>query len=340
MAKATKELGLNDIIKRLKSNDVSPIYFLHGEEPYYIDVLSNYFENNLLTETEKSFNQTILYGKEADVYAIINAARRYPMMAEKQLVLVKEAQNLKEIDKLLPYVENPLPSTILVLCYKHKKMDGRSKTLKLIKEKYVVFESTPIPDYKLQAWIENYCKTKKIAIDPLACSMLTDFLGNDLSKVVNEIEKVLINIKDQQVITAQHIEKYVGVSREFNTFELQNALGVGNFFKAQKIVQYFASNPKENSIIPVLSSLYNFYGKLLAIHYSKNYSEQNIAAIAGINPYFAKDYSKACNTYSLEKCVRIIGYIHTFDLKSKGIGSTDVSDGSLLKELVFMIMKM
>ncbi|MCX6188411.1 MAG: DNA polymerase III subunit delta [Bacteroidetes bacterium] len=340
MAKAVKEVSIDEIIKKLKNNEPSPVYILHGEEPYYIDEISDYIETHLLSETEKSFNQTILYGKEVDVYSIINAARRYPMMSERQLVMVKEAQNLKEVEKLLPYLENPLASTIFVLCYKYKKMDGRSKMLKLAKEKYVVFESTPIPDYKLLAWIENYCKSKKILIQPLACSMLTDFLGNDLSKIVNEIDKVLINIKDHHEITSQHIEKYVGISREFNTFELQNAIGAGNFFKAQKIIQYFASNPKENSIIPVLSSLYNFFGKLLAIHNSKDYSENNIAKVAGVHPFFVKEYIKASQQYPLEKCIRIIGYIHEFDLKSKGIGSTDISDGSLLKELVFMIMKL
>ncbi len=340
MAKSVKELSSDEIIRRIKSKDVSPVYFLHGEEPYYIDEISNVLEHNFLDESEKAFNQTVLYGKDADVFSIINAARRYPMMSEKQLVLVKEAQNLKEIEKLLGYLENPLSSTVLVLCYKYKKMDGRSKMLKLAKENFMVFESAPIPDYKLQAWIENYCKGKKIAIQPIATSMLSEFLGNDLSKIVNEIEKLLLNIKDHNEITAQQIEKYVGISKDFNTFELQNAIGSGNYFKAQKIVQYFSFKPKENSIIPVLSSLYNFFGKLIAVHYSKDYSDNGVAAIAGVHPFIAKEYVRACSTYPLERCVRIIGYIHDFDLKSKGIGSTDTSDASLLKELVFMIMKM
>lgn len=342
MAKAAKDITPEEIIKRAKNNDFSNVYFLHGEEPYYIDVISDYFENEFMNEMEKAFNQTVMYGKDVDIYGIINACRRFPMMADKQLVLVKEAQNIaiKELEKLQSYIENPLSSTVLVLCYKHKKMDGRSKLLKVAKEKHLVFESAPIPDYKLQAWIESYCKSKSINIQPLACVMLTDFLGNDLSKVVNEIDKLLINVKNHAEITAQHIEKYVGVSKEFNTFELQNAIGAGNFFKAQKIVQYFAANPKENSIIPVLSSLYNFFGKILAIHNSKDYSEKNIASVAGVHPFFAKDYVKACNTYPMDKSIRVIGYLHEFDLKSKGVGSTDISDGSLLKELVFMIMKL
>jgi DNA polymerase-3 subunit delta len=340
MAKAAKDISSEEIIKKIKGKDISPVYILHGEEPYYIDEISNYIEEHLLNETEKAFNQTIMYGKEVDVFAILNAAKRYPMMAERQLVMVKEAQNMKDLDKLLPYIENPLPSTVLVICYKHKKMDGRSKMLKLVKDKFVVFESAPVPDYKLQDWIVRYCKQQNIAINPLASSMLTDFLGNDLSKIVNEIDKLLINIKDHNEITAQHVEKYVGVSKEFNTFELQNAIGAGNYFKAQKIVSYFAANPKDNSIIPLLSSMYNFFGKLLAIHNTKDYSDHNIASVASVNPFFSKDYARACTNYPLEKCVRIIGYLHSFDLKSKGINSNDIPDGSLLKELVFMIMKM
>ena len=339
MAKAAKEQSSEEIIKRIKNNDISPVYILHGEEAYYIDEICNFIEANLLNESEKGFNQTILYGKETDVYSIINAAKRYPMMAERQLVIVKEAQNLKEIEKMQPYIEHPLPSTVLVLCFKHKKMDGRSKMLKIAKEKFIVFESSPIPDYKLQPWIAAYCKAKNIAIHPLASSMLTDFLGNDLGKIVNEIDKLLINIKDHNEITAQHVERYVGVSKEFNTFELQHAIGAGNFFKAQKIVQYFSSNPKANSIIPVLTSLYNFFGKILSVHHTRDYSDQNIASVAGVHPFFAKDYAKACTNYPRERCERIIGYIHNVDLKSKGINSNDVPDGSLLKELVFIIMK-
>jgi DNA polymerase-3 subunit delta len=340
MAKAAKELSSEEIIRKIKNRDLSPVYILHGEEPYYIDEISGYIEDHLLDETEKAFNQSVLYGKDIDVFAILNAARRYPMMAERQLVMVKEAQNLKDIDKLQPYIENPLASTILVICYKHKKLDGRSKMLKLAKEKYIVYESVPVPEYKLQAWIAQYCKSKNIAINPLASGMLSDFLGNDLSKIVNEIDKLLINIKDHNEITAQHVEKYVGVSKEFNTFELHNAIGAGNFFKAQKIVQYFAANPKSNSIIPVLSSLYNFFGKLLAVHFTRDYSDSNIAAVAGVHPFIAKDYARACQNYPMDKCSRIISYLHAFDLKSKGIGSVDVPEGSLLKELVFMIMKM
>jgi DNA polymerase-3 subunit delta len=340
MAKAAKEMNSDEIIRKLKSNEVSPVYFLHGEEPYYIDEISDHLEHQLLNETEKAFNQTVLYGKETDVYAVINAARRFPMMSDRQLVMVKEAQNMKEMEKLQAYIENPLSSTILVICHKYKKMDGRSKMLKMAKEKFVVFESAPIPDYKVNEWILGYCKTRNISIQPIACAMLTDFLGNELSKIANEINKILINIKDHSEITAQHVERYVGVSKEFNTFELINAIGQGNFVKAQKIVGHFASNPKENSIIPVLSTLYNFFSKLIALHESKDYSERNAAAVTGVPPFIAKEYIRAAKLYPMPKCIQVIGYLHQFDLKSKGVGSGNVPDGSLLKELVFMIMKM
>jgi len=340
MAKASKEINSEEIIKKLRNGEYSPVYILHGEEPYFIDEISNFIEHHALNETEKAFNQTVVYGKDTDVYSVINAARRYPMMSDKQVVIVKEAQLLKEFDKLESYLENPLSSTILVLCYKYKKIDGRSKFIKTAKEKFVVFESQAIPDYKMQLWIEKYCHARKIGIQPIAASMLTEFLGNDLSQIVNEVEKILLNLKGHDEITAQHVERFVGVSREFNTFELQNAIGTGNFFKAQKIVQYFSFNPKENSIIPVLASLYNFFGKIIAIHSSKDFSENNIAAIAGVPPFIAKEYARACHNYPLDKSIRIINYIHQFDLKSKGIGSTDTSHGSLLKELVYLIMKM
>jgi DNA polymerase-3 subunit delta len=339
MAKAANNLSADEIISRVKRKDISPVYLLHGEEPFYIDRISNYFEHEFMNEMEKAFNQTVAYGKDTDVYSLINAARRYPMMADRQLVMLKEAQDMKQIDMLLPYFENPMPSTVLVLCYKHKKMDGRSKLLKVAKEKFIVLESAPLPDYKLDDWVKDYCRDRKIAIQPQSISMLSESLGNDLEKIANEIDKLLINVKEGE-ITPAHIEKYVGISREFNMFELQKAISTNNYLKAQKIIQYFGANPKENSIIPVLSILFNFFSKLLLIHNSRDLSQGNIASVTGLPPFLAKEFMGAARIYPVEKCVRVIGYLHEYDLKSKGLGSMDIPQSSLLRELVFAIMKM
>jgi DNA polymerase-3 subunit delta len=339
MAKAANSLNAEEIISRAKKKSIAPVYLLHGEEPFYIDMVGDYFEHEFLNEMEKAFNQTVVYGKDTDIYNLLNAVRRYPMMAERQLVMVKEAQDLKQIDQLLPYFENPLPSTVLVLCYKHKKMDGRSKLLKLAKEKFIVLESAPIPDYKLDEWVEQYCRDRKIAISRQAISMLSESLGNDLEKVANEIEKLLINVKEGE-ITPAHIEKYVGISREFNMFELQKAITSNNFLKAQKIIQYFGMNPRENSIIPVLSILFNFFSRLLMVHKSGDSSDRNIVAVTGVPPFLAREYSQALRLYPLDKCARVISYLHEYDLKSKGLGSMDVPQASLLRELVFAIMKL
>lgn len=339
MAKASSGVSADDIISAIKKQNIAAVYVLHGEEPYYIDVVSNYIENHLLSEMEKAFNQTIFYGKDADIDNVLNAARRYPMMAERQLVMLKEAQEFKKLDELTSYLEKPMPTTVLVICHKYKKIDSRLKFMKKVKEKAVVFESNSIPDYHITAWVEKYCKENKISIQTKAVSMLVELLGNDLSKIANEIDKLLINIKDKQEISADHVEQYVGVSREFNLFEFQKAVGEGNFFKAQKIIQYFGANPKDASIIPVLAILYGFFSKLLMIHQGRDYSERGIAAAAGINPYIAKEYVLYCRNYPADKCLRIINYLHEFDMKAKGMGMRDVPDASLMREMTFKIMK-
>src|SRR6201991_955579 len=279
-----------DLIKDLKNRKYKPLYLLHGEEPYFIDEVSNYAEHKLLPEAEKGFNQTVFYGKDTDVMAVLNAAKRYPMMAEYQVVLVKEAQEMKwgkdddhkkSINPLLNYLENPLPSTILVFCYKYGKFDKRKKTYKAIDKNGLVFESAPLYDSKIPAWIEGYISDKGYKINQQASAMLSEYLGNDLSKIANELEKLMLNVTAGQEITLKHIQDNIGISKEYNVFELQAALGKKDALKVNQIINYFEANPKNNPIVLMLGNLNNFFTKVLIYHYVKDKSQQNLAREMG-----------------------------------------------------------
>ena len=335
-----------DILKDIKNRKYKPLYLLHGEEPYFIDQVSNYIEHSLLPEAEKGFNQTVVYGKDTEIMAVLNAAKRYPMMADYQVVLVKEAQDMKwgkdddgkkSIDPLLSYLENPLSSTILVFCYKYGKFDKRKKTYKAIEKNGLIFESAPLYDNKIPAWIEGYISDKGYKINQQASAMLSEYLGNDLSKIANELEKLMLNVAVGQEITLKHIHDNIGISKEYNVFELQTALSKKDAFKVNQIINYFEANPKANPIVLVLGNLNNYFSKVLAYHYVKDKSQQNLARELGVNPYFVKDYEQAGRSYSYQKTMQIISYLREYDLKSKGVES-NAPHGELMKELMFKIL--
>jgi DNA polymerase-3 subunit delta len=335
-----------EIIKDLKNRKFKPLYLLHGEEPYFIDLISNYIEHKILSDAEKSFNQTILYGKDTDVMTAINAAKRYPMMSDYQIVMVKEAQEMKwgrddddkkSINPLLSYLESPLPSTILVFCYKYGKFDKRKKTYKAIDKNGLVFESAALYDSKIPAWIESYITAKKYTIHAQASAMLAEYLGNDLSKIANELEKLMLNVNAGEEITLKHIHDNIGISKDYNVFELQTALAKKDAYKVNQIVNYFEANPKANPIVLVLGNLNNFFSKVLAYHYIKDKTPQNLARELVVSPYFLKDYEQAARGYSLAKTFQVIGYLREYDLKSKGVDS-NTDHGGLMKELMFKIL--
>ena len=327
------------IINDLKNKIYHPVYFLTGDEPYYIDKITDYAAGNILSPEEKSFNQTILYGRDADAAKIINTAKRFPMMANQQLVIVKEAQEVKDFDVLVNYVENPLKSTILILNYKYKNLDKRFKLYKALRENAIIMESKRLYDDKVPSWIASHLKSKDYQIEPKAAVLLTEFLGNDLSKIANETEKLMLTLPEgMKIITANHIEKNIGISKEYNNFELQNALVSRNAVKANRIIRYFADNQKNHHISATITSLYFFFSKLLTYHFLKDRSRQNVAASLKINPYFVREYETAARIYKTKKVVMIISLLREYDLKSKGFGNVSTQPGDLLKELIYKIL--
>ncbi|MBD3748648.1 MAG: DNA polymerase III subunit delta [Sphingobacteriales bacterium] len=329
-----------DIIKDIKARKLKPIYLLHGEESYYIDLISDFLEENVLNDMEKGFNQTVLYGKDTEVMTVLNAARRYPMMSDYQLILVKEAQDLK-IDKAAEqfqaYCEQPLNSTILVLCHKYGKFDKRKKVYKVIEKNGLVFESASIYENKVPAWIEEFIKSRGHHINPKASALLAEYLGNDLSKVANELEKLMLNVPREQEIGTKAIQDNIGISKEYNVFELQNALGRRDVLKANQIINYFEANPKANPMVLIMGNLAGYFTKILKYHYVKDKSQA--AKELGVNPYFLKDYELAARNYNVGKTFEIISLLREYDLKSKGVDATgNTETGDLMKELVFKMM--
>lgn len=329
----------NQIINDLENKNFKPIYFLHGEEPYYIDKITDYIIKNVLSESEKSFNQTIFYGRDTNIPTVINAAKRFPMMANNQVIVVKEAQYLDKLEDLIYYVEKPLKSTLLVIAYKHKKVDKRRKLYNALKKKDFTYESTKLYDNKIPEWIINYLKERNYDITPEASLLLTEYLGSDLSKITGELEKIFITLSpDIRKIDLETIEENIGISKDFNNFELTNALSVKDILKANRIVNYFAANPKNNPITLTISSLNFFFSKVLAYHSMKNKSSATIASELKIHPFFVNEYKKAAANYRSQKLVEIISLLREYDLKSKGWGNTGINAGNLLKELTFKIL--
>ncbi len=328
-----------NILQNLKKGIYHPIYLLQGEEPYFIDEISNYIEKNVLTDAEKGFNQTIFYGKDSDPITIAEASMRFPMMSSKQVIIVKEAQSLNKIETLLSYAQNPLESTILVLAYKYKVIKGNTKLAKAINKNGVVFTSKKLYENKIPAWIDNYLKNHNYTITPQAAMLLTSYLGTDLGKIANELSKLVIAVKDTTKITPEHIEHNIGLSKDFNVLELQNALGEKNILKANRIIQYFGANPTLNPIQKTIAGLYFYFSKLFTYHFLKDKSERNVAAELRVHPFFVREYVAAAKRYSPTKLYEIMGILRDYDMKSKGFNvSTMVDTGDLQKEMIYKIL--
>ena len=323
----------------LKNKVYKPIYFLWGDEPYYIDLVSSFIAGNVLNEAEQSFNQSVLYGKDSEAAQVSDLARRFPMMASHQVVLLKEAQDMKSFADLLPYIENPQPLTLLVINYKYKKPDKRQKIFKLLEKQAVWFESKKLYDNQVPGWISNYASKQKYRMEPKAAALLAEFLGSDLSKIVNEVEKLTVAIgKKGDTITPALVEKHIGFSKDFNQFELQDALGKRDVLKANRIINYFAENEKKYPFPLTIISLYYFFSKLLLFHYSKDKSKQNLASTLKVNPFFVKDYEMAARRYSAAKLVEIISLLRIYDMRSKGYEGNTTPSSELTRELIFKIL--
>lgn len=338
MAKQT--LTYDEIVKDLKAKHYYPVYYLMGEEPYYIDKISDYIAENVLTDTEKEFNLSVVYGADVDISTIINTAKRYPMMSEYQVVIVKEAQSVRNMEELAFYLQKPLSSTILVLCHKHGVLDRRKKLVAEVEKNGVLFESSKIKDTQLPAFINSYMKRKGVDLDPKATTMIADFVGTDLSRLTGELEKLIITLpKGSTRVTPDQIEKNIGISKDYNNFELRSALVEKDILKANKIIKYFEENPKTNPVQMTLSLLFNFFSNLMLAYYAPEKSEQGIATMLGLrSAWQSKDYMIAMRKYSAFKTMEIISAIRCADAKSKGVNNASSNDGDILRELIFQIL--
>ncbi|MBL4586288.1 MAG: DNA polymerase III subunit delta [Flavobacteriales bacterium] len=344
-------MPIRNIIADLRNGNYKPVYFLQGEEPFYIDRISDFISENALSEDEKSFNQTVLYGLDTDVATIVSEAKRFPMMAQRQVVIIKEAQRVRNLiptgdnpkSELLSYLENPLPSTVLVFCHKYKKIDARKKAGKRLKsavEKNGVFYTADkVKDWHLTTWISDHVQSLGYHIDPRTATVLGEYLGNDLSKIDNELGKLFIDLEKGGKITPELIETNIGISKDFNVFELQNAMLNRNVQKANRIIIHFSKNLKEHPIQMLVATLLGFFFKILLLHYLQKRGRAGEAAKElRVNPYFIKDYQLGARNYSEQKLKRVISYLRDADLKSKGVDNPSADAGDLMKELVFKIM--
>jgi DNA polymerase-3 subunit delta len=334
----------DQILDDLKKNVYAPIYFLQGEESYYIDLISDYIEANALNEAEKGFNQRILYGKDVAINTVISAARSFPMMGQRQVIIVKEAQEIAELKKIPDdmsvfeaYLQNPQPSTVLVFCHKHKKLDKRKKVAKSIEKASVYLESNKIYENQVPEWVQKYIASKGHKINRQATMLLTEYIGNSLERMSNEIDKILINFKEPIEINAALVQEYVGINKDYNIFELQKAMVLGNALQANRIINYFAADPKNHPVILSIGFLHSFFSKLLLIHHHPDKSDRGVALAAGVSPYIAKEYMAAIRRYNLPKVMQNLAYIYEADLTSKGVNAS-LPEDQLMKELVFKIM--
>jgi DNA polymerase-3 subunit delta len=329
---------IRNIVLDIKNGNIKPIYFLMGEEPYYIDKISDYIEENILDEAEKGFNQQVMYGRDASIEDIVSSAKRYPMMAERQVLIVKEAQDLsRNIEKLVSYAENPQPTTVLVLNYKYKKLDKRKKLHKAIAKSGLIYESKKLYENQVSDWIRRVLSGKKYQIEPKAAQMLVEFLGTDLSKISNELDKLMIILPKETIINDKHIEDNIGISKDFNNFELRKAMGSKNIVKSNRIINYFTENPKNNPLVMTISLLNSFFTQLLLFHGLQDKSKNSVAKTLGVSPYFVDEYFLAARNYPMRKVAQVIAFLRDADLKSKGVGGSQ-SQKDILKELLFKIL--
>ncbi len=331
---------VKSILTAIKKGETKPVYFLMGEEPYFIDQISNYIEDNVLREDEKGFNQMVLYGRDVSVDDIVGNAKRFPMMAEKQVIIVKEAQDLsRTIEQLTGYVENPQPTTVLVICYKYKKLDKRKKLHKAVSKNGLIYESKRLYENQIATWIKNTLQARNFQIAPKAAQMLVEFLGTDLGKIDNELQKLRLICAEGTNITPEIIEENIGISKDFNNFELRKAIGIKDDVKAHRIINYFSQNPKDNPMVMTVSLLFSFFSQLQQYHALEDRSKSNVAKVLKVNPYFVSDYSTAAKNYSMKKVSRAISHLRDADVKSKGVGAANVPQGDLLKELLVKVMR-
>lgn len=329
---------ITSIVSEIKKGNIKPIYFLMGEEPYHLNVISDYIEKTVLDESEKGFNQQVMYGTDVTIEAIIAAAKRYPMMAERQVIIVKEAQDLsKTIEELVPYAENPQATTVLVFNYKYKTLDKRKKLYKTIAKSGLIYESKKMYENQVVDWIQNALRRKKYQIEPKATQMLVEFLGTDLGKIAKELDKLTSIFAQGTVINDAHIEENIGISKDFNNFELLNAIGAKEVLKANRIINYFVENPKNNPLIMTISLLNTFFTKLLLYHGLQDKSKGSVSKSLGISYYFVDDYTVAAKKYPMRKVAQVIANLRDADVKSKGVGANQ-SQGDILKELLFKIL--
>ncbi len=327
------------IVSDIQSGNIKPIYFLMGEEPYYIDKISEFIEENILSEEEKGFNQMVLYGRDITIEDIVDNAKRFPMMAERQVVIVKEAQDLsRTIENLVSYVDNLQPSTVLVLCYKYKTIDKRKKLYKAIQKVGLVYESKKLYENQIADWIRRVLQGKNYKIEAKATLMLVEFLGPDLSKISNELDKLMVVLPVNSAITPKDIEENIGISKDYNNFELRKAVGEKNILTVNKIINHFAQNQKANPMVMTISLLNSFFTQLLIFHSLKDKSNSSVARALGVNPYFVQDYTTAGKNYPMRKVSQVIGLLRDADLKSKGVGANAIPAGDILKELLFKII--
>lgn len=327
-----------DIIKDWKQHKFRALYWLEGEEDFFIDQVVDYAEHKLLSEADKGFNLTVLYGKDTDWASVINTCRRYPMFAERQVVILKEAQSMRDLLKLEAYIDKPLESTVFVVAHKQGKIDGRSKMAKLIKEKGVMLSTKKLYDNQLPSWAEAYVRSQGLAISEKACILLADHIGNDLSRIANEIDKLLVNLPEGKKIDENDIEKYVGISKEYNVFELQNALGQQDLPKVMRIINYFTANPKAAPIQMVIPALYNYFSKISLLFGVKG-GEKEMAAALGVHPFFLKDYTAAARKFGPDGTERALLLLHQYNLRSIGINDSGTEDGELMKEMTFRMLQ-
>ena len=329
------------LLAEIHNGKFKPIYFLHGLESYFIDQITDLIEKKALTDSEKAFNQSIFYGKEVDHLAVVDAARRYPMMASRQVVIIKEAQDMRSLKELQSYVQQPADTTVLVICHKHKKLNLNSSFGKALKSKAVVFEAKPLYDNQVPDWIAHHLKSRKLKIDPLAANLVAEYLGKDLSKVANEMEKLVINLQPGTTVDEKIIEEYIGISKDYNIFELQKAIGKREVLKANKIVHYFASNPRKNPVQVVIGSMATYFAKIYTLHFVGKKAEKDILeALKLRSAFFLREYRNAARNYSVEQTERALCLLKDYDLKSKGVDYNTVGkeDGALLRELVWKIL--
>jgi DNA polymerase-3 subunit delta len=326
-------MSAEKIIADWKKGNFKPIYWLEGDEPFFIDQVVHYAEHKILSESEASFNLSIFYGKDADWSSVVNACMRYPMFADKQVVILKEAQQMRDIEKLESYIDNPLVSTIFVVSYKEKKVDGRSKLAKTLKSKGEMLTTKKMYDSQLPEWVNQMVASHQLTITPKALHLLVDHIGNDLSRLQNEVEKLAVNLAGRKNITEDDIEKYIGVSKDFNVFELQDALGKRDLAKTIRIIHYFEANPKAAPIQMILPALYNYFSKVFMLYSLPNITEQSAAAALGVNPFFVKEYIATARRYDYEGIEKVLLLLHQYNLRSIGVHDAGTSDAGLLKEL-------